>query len=241
MAKLQAFASLDMSDLANQIGNRAYADHRLLIISVGLAETRYYGDFQYPGGYWRGTIEKVFSYYDGTELWHVTGLDLSTRYATAGTMREAAYRKALAGDDILNGSGDRDVLVAYAGSDLMRGGRGSDVLDGGTGHDRVFGQAGNDLLVGGAGRDVLAGGSGNDRLRGGDLRDVFVFGAADGRDRVIDFTDGVDRFEILSGAGRVRDLEITQRGDDVLIAFAETKIVVTDTALDEIGARDFLF
>jgi Ca2+-binding RTX toxin-like protein len=104
-------------------------------------------------------------------------------YATAGTTREAAFRKTFAGDDILNGSGYRDALVAYAGNDLMRGGRGSDALNGGTGHDRVFGQTGNDLLVGGAGRDTLAGGGGNDRLRGGILRDVFVFGGADGRDR----------------------------------------------------------
>jgi hypothetical protein len=241
LAKLKAFTSVDMTDLSTRIGTATHADDRLLVISIGLADTYYYGRFEYPGGSWRGTINKVFEYYDGRELWHVTGLELSTRYATVGTTREAAFRKAFAGDDVLNGSGGRDALLAYSGNDLMRGGRGSDALNGATGHDRVFGQAGNDLLVGGDGRDRLAGGGGNDRLRGGDLRDVFVFGGADGRDRVIDFADGVDRFEILGGADRFRDLELAQRGEDVLIAFAATQIVVADTEIGELGARDFLF
>jgi hypothetical protein len=57
----------------------------------------------------------------------------------------------------------------------------------------------------------------------------------------LDFADRIDRFEILGGADRFRDLEITQRGEDVLIAFAETQIVLADAEIAELGARDFLF
>lgn len=64
-----------------------------------------------------------------------------------------------------------------AGNDLLRGTGQDDVIDARSGRDR---------LIGGAGDDVLTGGRGFDRLTGGAGADRFVF-ATTGRDRLTDF------------------------------------------------------
>lgn len=241
MAKFRAFVSVDMTDLSSQIGSATYADSHLLIVETRDTESYYYGSFTYPNEQWKGTIKKIFSYQDGHELAYVTGLNLDTKYATAGTTRDAAYRKALSGEDVLIGSSDDDRLVGYAGDDVMRGGRGDDWLKGSAGNDELVGGAGNDSLVGGAGKDVLVGGNGNDTLRGGSDRDRFVFDSHDGRDRVLDFEDGVDRILIEDGAERYRDLDIQQVGDNVQIGFSDTLIVVRHADTHDFTGHDFLF
>ncbi|WP_412744213.1 calcium-binding protein [Krasilnikovia sp. MM14-A1004] len=79
-----------------------------------------------------------------------------------------------AGNDLLKGTGRRDVLY---------GGRGNDTLLGGGGNDFLFGQAGKDHLEGGAGNDLL---SGDDNYYGGPATDVLLGGS--GQDTVT-YTD----------------------------------------------------
>ena len=242
MAKLRAFEAMDMTDLSSQIGSATYADRHLLVVSTWDFDTHYYGSFTYPNDQWKGTISKVFLYRDGYELGHITGLHLDTRYATAGTTTQSAYRKALSGDDVFVGSRDDDRLVGYAGDDVMRGDRGDDWLNGSAHrNDELAGGAGNDILTGSSGKDALVGGNGNDALRGGSDRDHFVFDGHDGRDKVWDFEDGVDRIRIEDGAERYRDLDIRQVGDDVQIAFSDTMIVVRHADAHDFTGSDLLF
>jgi hypothetical protein len=241
MAKLRAFEAIDMTNLSSQVGSATYADRHLLVVSTWDSDTHYFGNFTYPNGQWKGTISKIFFYQDGYELGHVTGLHLDTKYATVGTTRDAAYRKALSGDDVLIGSRDDDRLVGYAGDDVMRGDRGDDWLNGSAGDDELVGGSGNDILTSSSGKDVLVGGNGNDTLRGGGDRDHFVFDGHDGRDKVWDFVDGVDRIRIEDGAERYRDLDIRQMGDTVQIEFSDTLIVVRHAETDDFTGSDFLF
>jgi Ca2+-binding RTX toxin-like protein len=70
-------------------------------------------------------------------------------------------------------SGTEDVLVAIenaaggAGDDLLTGDTNANVLDGGSGNDRLRGLGGDDILRGGRGADVLTGFTGADDLDGG--------------------------------------------------------------------------
>jgi Ca2+-binding RTX toxin-like protein len=241
MARFRAHFSVDMTDLRSSIGRTIYADEDVLVVRDGREDTYYFGNFSYPGGEWKGTIERVFFYYDDIEWGSITGLDLSTRYATVGASREAAYRRALADDDVLLGSAYADGLVGYAGDDRMNGGSGDDLLVGGRGDDRIAGGGGSDDLRGQAGRDALAGGRGDDRLAAGDGADLFVFGGDDGTDQILDFRNRLDKIAIDDGARRFGQLEIEKDGDDVVVAFDDTQIVVRDVSLRSIGAEDFVF
>ena len=187
MAKVRTYVSLDMTDLSAQIGRVTYYDNRTLVISVGQNDTYYLGDFTYPGLSWKGTIEKIVTYEQGKETGWVTGLDLDTKFATAGTSRDAAYRRALAEDDVIIGSIEGDILVGYAGRDRMNGGGGDDELLGKVGDDELLGSGGADNLKGNDGKDRLQGGRGADRLSGGEGGDRFVFSDSDGVDQVTDF------------------------------------------------------
>lgn len=60
---------------------------------------------------------------------------------------------ATAGDDLLYGDAQPDVIDALAGDDIIFGGGGDDELIGGPGNDKLYGESGNDLLLGGLGDD----------------------------------------------------------------------------------------
>lgn len=56
-------------------------------------------------------------------------------------------------DNIINGEGGNDTILA---------GEGDDVISGGSGSDDLFGEAGDDILKGDTGNDLIDGGAGND-------------------------------------------------------------------------------
>lgn len=120
--------------------------------------------------------------------------------------RRALIENAIggSGDDILLGNAAANRLVGREGSDRLNGGSGNDALLGGAMQDRLLGGWGNDVLKGGAGSDRLIGGAGRDQLSGGAGRDTFVFERvadsvkANGVDRIMDFTSGEDRIQILT-------------------------------------------
>jgi len=79
----------------------------------------------------------------------------------------------------LSGNELANTITGNAGANYMRGGAGADVMSGG------------------AGNDVLIGDQGNDRLTGGAGSDTFVFTDTDhSRDRIVDFTHGVDKIDL---------------------------------------------
>lgn len=139
---------------------------------------------------------------------------------------------------VLSAGADR--ALGYGGNDVIRGGAGNDTISGGTGNDRLFGDAGNDRLMGDAGNDRLSGGKGNDVLIGGAGADQFLFGKADGRDRIVDFEQGQDLLR-FAGATKMGDLTLKQVGDDVMIRFGTTEVLVEDSRIKQFSAEDFIF
>ncbi len=154
------------------------------------------------------------------------------------------------GADTLLGGGGADTLIGGFGVDELRGGSGRDKVNGGAGEDFVAGNGGADQLRGGGGRDDIEGGGGADRLNGGrgadELtggggRDVFQFRTGDGFDRITDFQQGRDKIEVIRGAEDFDDLAISQANADVLIAFANVRILVEDADDGAFSATDFIF
>jgi len=126
-----------------------------------------------------------------------------------------------------------------------------DTIAGRGGSDVIAGDAGGDTIDGGAGDDVLSGGGSDDVLRGGGGSDLFVFDGEVGSDRVLDFTDGVDRLqfsgfapefstvaEILAAAQQVGDdVVITLRPDD---SDAFDTYTLENVDLADLDETDFL-
>ncbi len=71
------------------------------------------------------------------------------------------------GDDVLDGTGESEILAGDAGNDTLNGNGGVDYLYGGDGDDVLNGGDGDDILIGGSGEDTLVGGAGDDILNGG--------------------------------------------------------------------------
>jgi Ca2+-binding RTX toxin-like protein len=110
------------------------------------------------------------------------------------------------GKDALIGNAGDDILVGSSGNDTLRGGPGSDTLDGGDGHDTLYGNNGPDILFGGMGNNTLVGGKGSD-----------AFG--------IEFPGS--QFDLI------RDFEVGEAGDRILIADEVFDIDLTQSVLDE--------
>ena len=130
-------------------------------------------------------------------------------------------------DGILAGSARSETLAARGGDDVVLGNHGSDLLNGGSG---------DDLLFGGKGRDDLRGGKGRDR---------FVIAPQTGRDRILDFQDGIDQIGLADGL-TFADLDITQVGDRTVIRLNEGNSggkrlgILSQVSVDQIGADDFV-
>lgn len=127
---------------------------------------------------------------------------------------------------------------------LARVGVGNDLGNAIYGNDSanvLIGLGGNDTLSGGGGNDRLDGGTGHDRLTGGAGADMFVFGARSDIAVITDFTNGVDRIEIYSGAERYADLSIAAVTGGSSVSFAGTVIYLAGVGRGMIGAEDFVF
>lgn len=166
--------------------------------------------------------------------------------------------KGGSGQDRLFGGAGNDRLDGGEGNDDLRGGRGNDLLleagraQGGAGDDEIFGrdftrpkqkqggtdlfgEAGNDTIHGGIGYDDLWGGSGDDKLTGGEGRDTFHFRAAEddgSTDTILDWTAG-DWIDLDVSRAQVR---VEQSGEDTLIHWATSTIVVIDAVAADVEA-----
>lgn len=117
--------------------------------------------------------------------------------------------------------------------------------------DRLNGGAGDDIIVGRGGADVIEGGAGNDMLYGNAVltkylnneivppywyfdyesyrdSDAYVFGRGDGQDTLLDKTYGVheDVLRFKEGVSAA-DLELAQRGEDLVVRIIGTSDQVT--------------
>ncbi|MCH2164606.1 MAG: calcium-binding protein, partial [Marinovum sp.] len=107
--------------------------------------------------------------------------------------------------------------------------------------DYLEGSFGWDVLIGNDGADTLNGGIGNDRLTGGAKADVFQFALGDGTDTLVDYQDGTDQIEILSGAATFGDLSFSDSGSNAIITFGNVSIIVQGTSSSVFDAGDFIF
>ena len=73
------------------------------------------------------------------------------------------------------GSEDTETVYGSQEANYLNGGAGNDILDGRGGNDYLVAGEGNDQLSGGAGNDVLVSGKGNNELDGGDGNDTAAF------------------------------------------------------------------
>jgi Ca2+-binding RTX toxin-like protein len=71
------------------------------------------------------------------------------------------YQHGTAGNNVMNGDGQRNAIYGEGGNDTLNGFGGSDYLNGGIGNDTLNGGDSNDILLGGAGADKMNGGAGN--------------------------------------------------------------------------------
>ena len=143
------------------------------------------------------------------------------------------------GDDVIVGTPERDVIIAFAGNDVIRGKGGSDVICAGSGDDRVFGGGGHDAIFGGRGDDrisgnrsgdLLHGGAGDDKVIGRAGRDILMGGL--GNDILLgnahaDVLRGGPGADLLAGGRGRPDIcdgglgaDIATRGCEVVISAA---------------------
>ncbi|MBT8154539.1 hypothetical protein KMP13_11640 [Epibacterium ulvae] len=182
------------------------------------------------------------------QIWGKNGADDIRGNGGQDTIQGQQGNDAIYGDagaDVLNGNGGHDDIWGGAGRDRVSGGNKGDHLRGGRGDDRLYGQRGHDLLEGQQGDDRLRGGTGNDTLRGGLGADVFIFDDSNGRDWVLDFTQGEDvlhlRFLRREGAQRLSDVGIHQNGVDLVLDIGTGQITLADQAGLQLEVDDFLF
>jgi Ca2+-binding RTX toxin-like protein/RNA 3'-terminal phosphate cyclase len=167
----------------------------------------------------------------------------------------------LFGRDRLSGDDGDDTLIGGGGNDWLNGGKGNDRLSGGVGRDLVLGGEGDDRLLGGREDDVLVGGRGKDMLTGGSGRDTFTFSSLDeGEDMIRDFSSKEDLIDLRPIFARLpagqsafaryqQYVQLERSGSDVKVNIipsgtargnAITLAVVQNTALSDIGSRNFL-
>ena len=133
-----------------------------------------------------------------------------------------------AGNDVITGSDNADVLWGLGGSDQIAGGAGDDVLVGGTGAD---------ILTPGAGVDRIYANSGN----GGDgAVDRIVLGLGWGSDVVYDFEHGIDLIDMQALGTNFAALSITSVDANAVVQLGADTIILAGLA-GVIDATDFQF
>ena len=83
----------------------------------------------------------------------------------------APTKVGTSGNDVINGTPGRDIIIGIGGHDTINGNDGDDVICGGDGGDTITAGKGADLVDGGAGNDSIFGSDGNDTLDGGAQND----------------------------------------------------------------------
>ena len=221
---IDKFANSEGNDIVNGRGGAfdAIRYNQVTVQSVNINLEDQTGEIVMTAGTFTDTLrnmEVISGSREGNDI--IVGRDADERLTT------------FAGDDLLSGRG---------GNDRLFGGNGNDDLRGNDGKDRLFGEDENDALSGGDDDDTLTGGKGRDTLEGGDGADTFEFATGDGRNnRITDMTLGEDVIRILDGAASFADLDISNNGDDAVVAFSNVRVFLEDVDSAALDAGDFLF
>ena len=144
------------------------------------------------------------------------------------------------GNDRISGNQGDDTVFGGANNDTIFGGDGSDLLIGNAGEDRIFGNVGSDRLFGGDGNDILAGGQGRDRFE-------ITRGANVGRDIILDYEDGKDKFVLTDRFDiaplKFNDLSFVNDGSSVQIQISDSNqvlAIVRNTQASDFDPGDFI-
>ena len=140
-----------------------------------------------------------------------------------------------AGNDVLMGDADNDVLDGGDGDDKLYAETGNDVLRGGEGNDSLSGGTGDDTLDGGAGDDSLVGGTtifySNYYYHGlsGDGNDTYLFGRDSGHDTIHDpdTTAGNVDTILLNSDISPEDVTLRRSGDSLVLFINDTSDTLT--------------
>lgn len=163
--------------------------------------------------------------------------------------------------DLVSGSGDGTDTLRFQGVGTSERDSQGVVIDdislfeiasgGAAGADTLNGGFGDDTLDGGAGDDLLIGGKGHDHQTGGSGADIFLFHGRDGVDVITDFEIGVDQIELKGsrfcsadrdGDGVLGDeVTVEQWGDDAVLSYRHTTIVLENVAAGDLSNDDFIF
>lgn len=103
----------------------------------------------------------------GYEIVRVPGTDGNDIINLVVDGPSITYVDAMGGDDIINGSDQRDIILGGTGNDTINGNAGDDWINGGSGDDTINGNGGLDLIYGSDDNDVLTGAEQNDDIYGG--------------------------------------------------------------------------
>jgi len=175
--------------------------------------------------------ETVFHHFigPGYEIVRIEGTDGDDIINVVVDGPSITYVDAGSGDDIIEGSDERDIIFGGEGDDTVNGNGGDDWINGGAGNDTLNGNNGLDFIIGGSDDDVLTGGDHDDHIYGGFGNDILTGGA--GQDDLY----GGDGDDVLHGDtattvdylygdagndtiyGYTGDFLIGGKGDDLLI------------------------
>lgn len=106
--------------------------------------------------------------------------------------------------------------------------------------DWLDGTLNNDTITGGTGNDTLYGDAGRDSLDGGAGADTYLFGWGDGQDTIVagaGLLGQTDRLRFGHGIA-VTDLDLSQSGNDLLIALKNSKDSVRVSGYFSLGVAD---
>lgn len=135
-------------------------------------------------------------------------------------------------DDMIFGNEARNDLKGGGLNDTLYGGKGRDTVEGGGGQDTLRGGGSSDWLFGQGGRDTLRGERGNDKLEGGGGKDTFIFETDGGRDKILDFEDGMDTIDLRDFAFADLDTALAHAEEvdgDVVFTIGDDVLTVLDT------------
>ena len=125
------------------------------------------------------------------------------------------------GINTLDGGAGNDIIIGGEQADLIYGGKGNDYIYGGDGRNAIYGGANDDVIVGGYDNDRLFGDAGNDIIYGLDDMDTIDGGA--GND-IIFGGSGSDIIETGKGNDMVY-FEGTEFGQDTVMSKAGNTIL----------------
>jgi Ca2+-binding RTX toxin-like protein len=124
------------------------------------------------------------------------------------------------GNDVLQGTPERDVIWGANGDDLIYGSLGNDLICGGPGDDQIHGGRGNDEVDGGPGSDQVNGDLGDDKILGGpggndevagDLG-IDVVNGGPGSEDLVHGDYGYDRMSGGAGKGDIASFATARAG-----------------------------